>query len=81
MLDSKTKPQSLQGYLDFFLPELAQLEAGVKTFDAASGETFLMRAMLLFMQHDYVGLRDVALQTGVGDTPLASCKGYNSPLM
>jgi hypothetical protein len=75
MLDGKTKPKTLQGYLTFLIPELEQLFAGVTTYDAATGETFNMRAMLLFTQHDYVGLRDVALQTGAGNTPsVALCK-------
>ena len=39
---------------------------GVETYDAATGEIFLMRAMLLCTIHDYVGSRGIAMQRGAG---------------
>ena len=64
--DGRKKAKSLQKCNGFLSLELESLIDGVDTCDAATDENFRIRAMLLFMQHDYVGRRDVALQTGAG---------------
>ena len=67
VIDGTRKPKTLQGYLQHLVDELDQLWAGVETYDAATGESFLMRAMLLCTIHDYVGSRDIAMQRGAGN--------------
>jgi hypothetical protein len=67
IIDGTRKPKSLQGYLAPFVHELEMLNTGVPTYDAASKDTFNLRAMLVCSQQDYVGMSDIANQRGAGE--------------
>ena len=67
IIDGRRKPQTLQGYIALIVEELERLWVGIDTYDAVTGETFKLRAMLICSQQDYVGLSDIAMQRGAGD--------------
>lgn len=69
MIDGDRKPKSLAAYLDLLVGDLLNLfEEGVRTYDAATGEVFTCKVILLASVQDYVGYRDVGLQRVSGET-------------